>query len=300
MRDDPDCAREAYDRLLDEHDPGLSATLGFAPGEDITAALVGGARPRVAVLREQGVNGHTEMAAAFERAGFDAIDLHMSDLIEGRETLSGYHGLAACGGFSYGDVLGGGGGWAGSIRYNERAREQIETFLGRTDTFALGLCNGCQMFARLADLVPGAAHWPRFVRNRSEQFEARLVMVEVLESPSVLLTGMHGSRLPVAVAHGEGRATFADADDAERLMASGGVCLRYIDHHGQPTERYPENPNGSPLGITGVTSHDGRVTLMMPHPERLFLSAQYSWRPAEWGHDGPWLRMFRNARAWLG
>ena len=300
LRDDPDCAREEYERLLDEDDPGLSAALAFDPAEDVAAPFVGGARPRVAILREQGVNGHVEMAAAFDRAGFEAVDVHMSDLVEGREGLAAFQGLAACGGFSYGDVLGGGGGWAGSIRYNERARTEVAAFLARDDSFALGLCNGCQMLARLADLVPGAEGWPRFVRNRSEQFEARLVMVEVPESPSVLLAGMAGSRLPVAVAHGEGRADFARADGAGRLAADGRVCLRYVDNRGAVAERYPFNPNGSPLGIAGVTSVDGRVTLMMPHPERLFLTAQYSWRDPAWGVDGPWLRLFRNARAWLG
>ena len=300
LRDDPDSADAEHDRLLDEDDPGLSASLCFDPGEDIAAPWIGGAAPRVAVLREQGVNGQVEMAAAFDRAGFEAVDVHMSDLIEGRESLEGYRGLATCGGFSYGDVLGGGGGWAGSIRFNERAREQVAGFLARGDTFALGLCNGCQMFARLADLVPGAEGWPRFVRNRSEQYEARLVMVEVTESPSVLLTGMAGSRLPVAVAHGEGRAVFTAPDGARALADSGRVCVRFVDNRLGVTEAYPYNPNGSALGITGVTSADGRVTLMMPHPERLFLSVQHSWRDPRWGEDGPWMRLFRNARKWLG
>jgi phosphoribosylformylglycinamidine synthase len=253
---------------------------------------VGGFRPRIAILREQGVNGQMEMAAAFERAGFDCLDVHMSDLLEGRAKLDDFQGLAACGGFSYGDVLGAGGGWAKSIRFNPRAFDQFSGFFQRADTFALGVCNGCQMMAQLRDLIPGAEHWPRFLRNRSEQFEARLVMVEVLDSPSLFLQGMAGSRLPVVVAHGEGR---AEADAPDKLAA-----LRYVDNRGRVTESYPFNPNGSPRGITGLTTEDGRFTIMMPHPERVFLSTRYSWLPPEWTHEeGPWMQMFYNARKWI-
>ncbi len=292
LRDDPDCAREEFGRLQDEADPGLFLEADFSPTAPTIAT---GARPRLAVLREQGVNGQLEMAAAFDRAGFEPVDLHMTDLLEGRATLEGFHGLVACGGFSYGDVLGAGGGWAATIRYHEALREQFEAFFHRPDTFTLGVCNGCQMLSRLKALIPGAGHWPRFVRNRSEQFEARLVMVEVNESPSILLHGMAGARLPVVVAHGEGRAGFG-----QETQEGAGVCLRYIDNRGRVTERYPANPNGSPGGVTGLTSADGRVTIMMPHPERVFLTSQYSWLPPTWRHEeGPWMRLFHNARAWL-
>ncbi len=294
LRDNPACARQEYDRLLDWHDPGLGLEASFEPSS--APAIHRGARPRVAILREQGVNGQVEMAAAFDRAGFEAVDVHMSDIIGGRDDLGAYQGLAACGGFSYGDVLGAGGGWAGSIRYNERASEAFSRFFQRRDRFALGVCNGCQMLSRLKDLIPGAAHWPRFGRNLSEQFEARLVMVEVMESPSLFLAGMAGSRLPIVVAHGEGRVEFGAPGQA----GQAAVALRYVDNQGRPTEDYPANPNGSPGGITGLCTDDGRVTIMMPHPERVFLSRQYSWLPPDWrGEDGPWMRMFRNARAWL-
>ncbi len=300
LRDNPKCAREEFDALLDESDPGLHAHLVFDPAVEISAApAVGVSRPRVAVLREQGVNGHLEMAAAFDRAGFEAVDVHMSDLLAGRRELTGFHGLVACGGFSYGDVLGAGEGWAKSVLFNARARDQFAAFLARTDRFALGVCNGCQMLSNLRELIPGTEHWPHFVRNESEQFEARLSLVEVTESPSILLAGMVGSRMPVAVAHGEGRAEFRSGQDPQGVLADGGVSLRFVDNHGQPTERYPANPNGSPLGITGLTNRDGRVTIMMPHPERLFRAVQHSWRPAGWGDDGPWMRLFRNARSWL-
>ena len=301
LRDDPTCADEEQAGRCDPADPGLHVHPTFDLDEDVAAPLVvRGARPRVAILREQGVNGQLEMAAAFDRAGFDAVDVHMSDLLEGRTTLDGFRGLAACGGFSYGDVLGAGEGWAKSILFNARARAELTRFLARPDAFALGVCNGCQMLSNLHELVPGAGDWPRFVRNRSEQFEARLSLVEVLESPSVLLRGMAGSRLPIAVAHGEGRAEFASPEKLEALRARGLVAARFVDHHGRPAERYPENPNGSPGGITAVTTPDGRVTILMPHPERVFRAVQYSWRPAGWGEDGPWMRLFRNARAWVG
>ncbi len=295
LRDHPDCALQEFEGLCDWDDPGLGVAPSFDPDRDQGAAeLHPGKRPRIAILREQGVNGHLEMAAAFERAGFEAVDAHMTDLLSGRLGLAGFHGLAACGGFSYGDVLGAGAGWARSILYHERARAELAAFFERTDTFVLGVCNGCQMLSHLRELIPGASHWPRFVRNTSEQFEARLVMVEVLPSPSILLAGMEGSRLPIVVAHGEGRAVCSDPEPAL------GV-LRYIDHYGQPTETYPRNPNGSPGGLTGFTNRDGRCTILMPHPERLFLRSQYSWLPPEWGHaTGPWFRLFQNARRWVG
>ena len=297
LRDEPSCADEEYAALRDPAAPGLAPHLTFDPAADVAAPFVArGARPRVAILREQGVNGQVEMAAAFTRAGFDAFDVHMSDLIEGRVALAGFQGFVACGGFSYGDVLGAGRGWAASIRYREALAAQFAAFLADRERFALGVCNGCQMLAALKDLVPGAAHWPTFLRNRSEQFEARLSLVEVLDSPSLFLRGMAGSRIPVAVAHGEGRAAFPDPAHA----AAATPCLRFVDGHGAVTGAYPANPNGSDGGLTGFTNDDGRVTIMMPHPERVFRSVQMSWRPREWGEDSPWMQMFRNARAWLG
>jgi len=257
------------------------------------------ARPKVAVLREQGVNGHIEMAAAFDRAGFTSVDVHMTDIIEGRVSLRDFQGMVACGGFSYGDVLGAGRGWAHSILFNPRARDEFEAFFNRADSFSLGICNGCQMMSYLRELIPGTELWPQFTRNVSEQFEARMVMVEVMKSPSILLSGMEGSRMPIVVAHGEGYALMPAGVDAPRLLREHVAALRYVDHYGSATEVYPFNPNGSPLGITGVTSADGRVTLMMPHPERVVRRVQYSWAPREWGAEGPWLRMFQNARAWV-
>ncbi|GGY71310.1 phosphoribosylformylglycinamidine synthase [Marinobacter zhanjiangensis] len=301
LRDNANCAAEEFDNLLDAGDPGLHAELSFDPAEEIAAPYINkGAAPKVAVLREQGVNGQVEMAAAFDRAGFEAVDVHMSDLLSGRVTLDGFRSLVACGGFSYGDVLGAGEGWAKSILFNSRVREQFQGFFERGDTLALGVCNGCQMLSNLHELIPGTDGWPRFVRNQSEQFEARLVMVEVQESPSAFLSGMAGSRMPIAVAHGEGRTEFSSAVGFEDFNRSGQVALRYVDNRGQQTTRYPYNPNGSEGGVTGVSSQDGRVTIMMPHPERVFRTAQYSWHPDSWGEDGPWLRMFRNARKWLG
>ena len=297
LRDNPDCAGQEFQTLQDDQDPGLSATLTFDPQEDITAPFVHTQRPKVTILREQGVNGHVEMAAAFDRAGFDAIDLHMSDILNGQATLEDFIGLAACGGFSYGDVLGAGSGWANAILFNRRARDQFERFFAREETFGLGVCNGCQMLSQIKTLIPGADHWPRFVRNLSEQFEARLSLVEILSSPSILLNDMAGSVLPVAVAHGEGRADIAD--DPASLIDQRLVALRYVDHYGNRTETYPFNPNGSPGGITGLTTKDGRFTIMMPHPERCFRTVQLSWHPPDWGPDGPWLRMFRNARRWI-
>ena len=298
LRDHPECAQQEYDRLLDAGDPGMQAKLTFDPTEDVAAPFIAsGARPRVAILREQGVNGQVEMAAAFDRAGFAAIDVHMSDVISGAMSLQGFKGFAACGGFSYGDVLGAGEGWAKSIMFNSRARDEFEAFFRRSDSFALGVCNGCQMMSNLHELIPGAEHWPHFVRNRSEQFEARFVMLEVQPSPSLFLDGMAGSRLPVAVAHGEGYAEFAS--DAHLAAARQLVALRFVDNAGRVTETYPLNPNGSPRGITGLTTPDGRFTILMPHPERVFRTVQHSWHPQGWGEDGPWLRMFRNARKWV-
>jgi phosphoribosylformylglycinamidine synthase len=301
LRDNPECAREEYDRIVETTDPGLSVTLSFDPTEDVAAPFIHtGSRPRVAILREQGVNGHVEMAAAFDRAGFAAIDVHMSDILSGRLALAGFSGAVACGGFSYGDVLGAGQGWAKTILFNERASEIFSAFFARPDTFALGVCNGCQMMSVLKDMIPGADAWPRFERNRVEQFEARFSLVELPESPSVFFAGMAGSRLPVVVSHGEGRAVFASAAQ----QASAVVAMRYVDHGGQPSEVYPYNPNGSPAGVTGFTTADGRFSIMMPHPERVFRSVQMSWHPADWSargwHDSPWLRMFRNARRWVG
>jgi len=297
LRDNPDCAKEEYDRIFDAGDPGLHIALTFDAKEDITAPFVASkARPRIAILREQGVNGQVEMAAAFHRAGFEAVDVHMSDLIAGRVSLQSFKGYAACGGFSYGDVLGGGQGWAKSILFNARARKEFEAFFARADTFALGICNGCQMMAALKEIVPGAQHWPSFERNRSEQFEARLVMVEIVESPSIVFRGMAGSRIPGVTAHGEGRAQFGP--EAERKHAI--VAARFVDNRGKPTETYPLNPNGSPDGITGLTTADGRFTILMEHPERVFRTVQMSWAPDGAGEDSPWMRMFRNARVWVG
>ncbi|GGO88845.1 phosphoribosylformylglycinamidine synthase [Marinobacterium nitratireducens] len=301
LRDNSECAQQEFDALLDAEDPGLGAELTFDINEDVAAPFINtGSRPRIAVLREQGVNGQVEMAAAFERAGFAAVDVHMSDIISGRRALEEFKGLVACGGFSYGDVLGAGEGWAKSILFNARAREQFEAFFNRDDTFSLGVCNGCQMLSNLHELIPGAELWPHFVRNMSEQFEARVAMVEVQRSASILLQGMEGSRMPIAIAHGEGRAEFRDESHLIGLQGAGNVSLRYVDNRGQTTERYPANPNGSPVGITGVTTPDGRVTIMMPHPERVFRAVQNSWAPDEWQEDGAWMRMFRNARVWVG
>ncbi len=301
LRDNPACAQQEYDALLDASDPGLQPRVPFDAAEDIAAPLIAtGVRPRLAVLREQGVNGQLEMAAAFHRAGFDAIDVHMSDLLSGRVSLADFRGMVACGGFSYGDVLGAGQGWAKSVLFHAELRDMFSAFFERPDSFALGVCNGCQMLSSLKELIPGAADWPRFVRNVSEQFEARFAQVEVLASPSLFLQGMQGAVLPIAVAHGEGRADFGDPAAAGEALAQRLVALRYLDGHGRVAETYPDNPNGSPLGITGLTTTDGRVTIMMPHPERVFRSVQNSWHPDEWGEDAPWLRMFRNARAWVG
>lgn len=298
LRDNPECARSQFERIADDKDPGLHVQVTFDVNEDVCAAFADTARPKVAILREQGVNGHVEMAAAFDRAGFTAIDVHMTDIIEGRVSLQDFTGLVACGGFSYGDVLGAGGGWAKSILFNSHARDEFAAFFKRKDTFGLGVCNGCQMMSGLQDIIPGAEHWPQFMRNDSEQFEARVAMVEVQESPSILFKGMAGSRMPVVIAHGEGRAEFS-SNPSDALRA-GAVALSYVDHYGKITTDFPANPNGSPFGITGLTSTDGRFTIMMPHPERCFRTLQNSWHPDHWGEYGPWMRIFRNARTWVG
>ncbi len=319
LRDNPICAQQEYDGLLDGADPGLHAELTYNPNENpslvrgevshperIVAAslsprpsfLAPHTRPRIAILREQGVNGQVEMAAAFERAGFSVVDVHMSDIISGGVRLTDFKGLAACGGFSYGDVLGAGAGWAKSILFNTRARDEFAAFFQRNDTFALGVCNGCQMMSHLHDIIPGAENWAQFTRNQSEQFEARFVMVEVQPSASIFFSGMAGSRIPIVVSHGEGYASFADK---KRIAAVQGlVTLRFVDNRGNATETYPLNPNGSPQGITGLTTPDGRFSIMMPHPERVFRTVQNSWHPAAWQENGAWLRMFQNARKWLG
>jgi phosphoribosylformylglycinamidine synthase len=300
MRDNPDCAREEYSRLADPADPGLHASLSYDPGEDVAAAFISsGARPAIAILREQGVNSQTEMAAVFTRAGFDAYDVHMTDILERRVRLGRFHGLVACGGFSYGDVLGAGEGWAKSILFNSSARDEFAAFFARDATFTLGVCNGCQMLSALKELIPGAERWPRFVRNRSEQYEARLSLVRVPQSRSVLLAGMHGSVLPITVAHGEGQAEFDSGSSAAALMTMSLVTLQYVDNRDRPTEKYPFNPNGSALGLAGLCSTDGRVTSLMPHPERVFRTVQNSWAPRQWPEDGGWMRLFRNARVFL-
>ena len=301
LRDDPDCADEAHAAIADREDPGLRAALAFDPAEDTAAPLINtGVRPRVAVLREQGVNSHIEMAAAFERAGFEPRDLHTTDLMADPSRLQDCQALVACGGFSYGDVLGAGQGWARTILFNPTLREAFEGFFARPDTLALGVCNGCQMLSALRGIIPGTRLWPDFRVNRSRQYEARLSQVEVLPSRSLMLGDMAGSRLPIVVAHGEGRAVFTGDGGPRKAMAAELVGLRYIDGRDGPAARYPANPNGSPLGVTGLCNEDGRVTIMMPHPERVFRAIQHAWCPAEWGEDAPWMRLFRNARRALG
>ena len=294
LRDNPVCAQQEYDRLLDTSDIGLQSKLSFNPNDNIAAAMLGNAKPKIAVLREQGVNGHLEMAAAFSQAGFEAIDVTMTDLIEQHRQLADFNGLVACGGFSFGDVLGAGEGWAKSILFNPYLHDQFSEYFARQDAFALGMCNGCQMMSNLKSIIPGASAWPHFVRNASEQFEARLVQSEIpVSSKALLLEGMQGSVLPVVVAHGEGRAEYSGTPDVNNL------ALRYVDYNGQATENYPANPNGSPLGVAGLSNDDGRITIMMPHPERVFRSVTNSWRDSSWEEYGPWMRMFRNARVWL-
>jgi phosphoribosylformylglycinamidine synthase len=313
LRDNPACADSEFSLIADSTNPGLSYNLTFEPKDNILpiTTLLSSPflkAPRVAILREQGVNGHAEMAFAFKAAGFDAVDVHMTDIIAGR-SLADFVGIAACGGFSYGDVLGAGQGWAKSIlMHTENARPEFQKFFERKDTFALGVCNGCQMLSRIAELIPGTEHWPLFVENESQQFEGRVSMVQIRDSdpsnPSVFLHGMDKSSLPIVVSHGEGRALFAHPSDLEKLEATGGVPVRYVDNSGRPTMKYPYNPNGSPGGVAGVRSRDGRVLAMMPHPERTIMADVGSYIPegqqAEWGEYGPWVRMFRSARRWVG
>jgi phosphoribosylformylglycinamidine synthase len=304
LRDNPECAQQEHFVKFDTEDPGLSADLSFDINEDIVAHLIAkdaqqGTNPRIAILREQGVNSHVEMAAAFDRAGFIAIDVHMSDILSGRTNLADFNGLVACGGFSYGDVLGAGEGWAKSILFNKDAKAMFKTFFERENTFSLGVCNGCQMLSNLKEIIPGASAWPRFVQNQSERFEARFSLVEIQSTPSIFFDGMAGSRMPIAVSHGEGRAEFSSDDAIDNANESGTVAMRYVDNYGQITETYPANPNGSPDGITALTTTDGRVTIMMPHPERVFRTVANSWHPDEWQEDSPWVRMFRNARKFI-
>ncbi len=300
LRDNPMCAQQEYDRILDNEDPGLSTHTTFDINQNIAAPYINvGTRPKVAVLREQGVNGQVEMAAAFDRAGFATTDVHMSDIISGNVSLADFAGMVACGGFSYGDVLGAGEGWAKSILFNTRAYDQFSAFFQRTDAFALGVCNGCQMMSNLHRIIPGTDHWPHFVRNQSEQFEARFTMVEVLASPSLFFNGMAGSRMPIAVAHGEGFAEFSESNSVQAVLDNKLVTLRYINNMSTPSTAYPFNPNGSPQGITGLTSLDGRFSIMMPHPERVFRAVQNAWHPDDWKEDSPWIRMFRNARRYI-
>ncbi|MEF2508749.1 phosphoribosylformylglycinamidine synthase [Vibrio mimicus] len=301
LRDNSACADQEFAAKQDNRDPGLNASLTYDVLSDVAAPYIAkGARPKMAILREQGVNSHVEMAAAFDRAGFDAVDVHMSDILTGQTVLDAYQGLVACGGFSYGDVLGAGEGWAKSILFNAQAREQFEQFFQRKDTLSLGVCNGCQMLSNLRDLIPGAELWPRFVRNESERFEARFSLVEVQKSPSLFFSEMAGSRMPIAVSHGEGCVEVRNAEHLTAIEQSGTVAIRFVDNFGQPTQAYPSNPNGSPNAITGLTTQDGRVTIMMPHPERVFRTVANSWHPDNWGENGAWMRMFQNARKYLG
>ena len=300
IRDNEECADQEF-ALLAEKDNGLSAQLTFNCDENVAAPMIAtGVKPRVAILREQGVNGQLEMAAAFDKAGFTAVDVHMSDLLSGAVKLSDFHGLAACGGFSYGDVLGAGEGWAKSILFHDTVRSEFAAYFNRPDTFTLGVCNGCQMLSALQELIPGTEHWPRFARNTSEQYEARLTLVRVEPSPSIMMAGMAGSHLPIVVAHGEGRAQFSSDNALLKADQSGTVAMRYIDNALHVAKRYPANPNGSPNGIAGLSSDDGRVTIMMPHPERVYRASQLSWSPPDWQEDSGWMRLFRNARVWLG
>ncbi len=279
----------------------MNVKLSFDLKQDVAAPFISkGARPKVAILREQGVNSHVEMAAAFHRAGFSPFDVHMTDLVAGRFDLNDFRGMVICGGFSYGDVLGAGEGWAKSILFNSQLRDSFTKFFYRPETFSLGVCNGCQMMAALRELIPGTENWPKFVRNRSEQFEGRLSLVEVVKSPSLFFAGMEGSRMPIAVAHGEGYADFAGRGNIDALIDAKLMSLRFVDNQGAATERYPANPNGSPRGLSGITTPEGRVTLLMPHPERVYRTMQNSWHPDGWGEDSPWMRIFRNARVWVG
>ncbi len=294
LRDNPETALEEFDQISDNKNPGLNSKLTFDHSDKIDFNFNKSLKPRVAILREQGVNSQYEMASVFIRAGFSAIDVHMSDLLEGRDTLDNYQGLVACGGFSFGDVLGAGGGWANSILHHSQTRDQFAVFFERKNTFSLGVCNGCQMMSNLRELIPGSDHWPHFLPNKSEQFEARLSLVEIVESPSILLKGMAGSRIPIVTSHGEGRAFFP-----ENILQKTSLqltALRYVDNYGNTANSYPANPNGSIDGVCGFSSQDGRVTIMMPHPERVAMTHQNSWHPEDWGDEGPWMQIFRNAR----
>jgi len=312
LRDNPACAESEYQLKLDATDRGITPRLTFAvegpptpspepsSGQERVITRASSVRPPVAILREQGVNGQVEMGAALTRAGFRALDVHMTDILSGRVSLRDFAGVVACGGFSYGDVLGAGEGWAKSILFQARARAEFAAFFERPEAFALGVCNGCQMMSNLRTIIPGAELWPRFVQNLSERYEGRFVSVKIESSPSVLFTGMAGSVLPIAVAHGEGYAEFKDAAALHACSESGLVAARYVDNLHRVTEQYPLNPNGSPLGMTALTTPSGRVTIMMPHPERVFRTAAMSWHPETWGEDSPWMRLFRNARTWIG
>ena len=299
LRDNPETAEEGFKKILDVNDPGLNPKIKFGPTQ-IDYKRLTKSSPKVAILRDQGVNSQIEMAVAFNKAGFNAYDIHMTDILNGQVNLDEYIGLVVCGGFSYGDVLGAGGGWAKSVLFNENAQNQFKTFFHREETFSLGICNGCQMMSQLKDLIPGANHWPRFVRNLSEQFEARLNMVEVLESNSIFLNGMEGSMIPIATSHGEGRVQYSNDGDMNALIEASGVTIRYVDNFGQPAINYPDNPNGSESGFAGFCSEDGRSTIMMPHPERVMRTEQFSWCPDDWKDHGPWARFFVNARDWIG
>lgn len=311
LRDNPQCAAEEFAQITDQTDPGLNVHLTFPypfinallkrqnPEAAFTASGNFGAKPNIAILREQGVNGHLEMAAAFTQVGFNCIDVHMQDIISGNVSLRDFVGLVACGGFSYGDVLGAGRGWAQSILLNSKARGEFAEFFARKNTFALGICNGCQMLSQLTELIPGSEHWPRFMRNTSEQFEARFSLVEIPPSPSIFFQGMAGSRLPIAVAHGEGRVEFANEQQIQAALNDKLLALHFVDNRGKPTQQYPANPNGSMHGMTGFTTRDGRVTILMPHPERVFLTVQNSWHPTDWAEHSPWFQMFMNAKKWV-
>jgi len=296
LRDNPACAEQEFQLKLEADNPGITPKITF----DLQVRKKSSTRPSVAILREQGVNGQVEMGAALTRAGFRALDVHMTDILSGRISLKEFRGVIACGGFSYGDVLGAGEGWAKSILFNERARAEFAAFFAREDAFALGVCNGCQMMSNLHSIIPGSDVWPRFVQNQCERYEARFVSLKIEQSPSVLFGGMEGSVIPIAVAHGEGYAEFANAAAAKRCTESGLVAARFVDNHHRVTERYPLNSNGSPFGITALTTTTGRVTIMMPHPERVFRTVAMSWHPETWGEDSPWMQLFYNARAWVG
>ena len=297
LRDNPECADQEFEAKKATDNKGLSAHLTYDVNEDIAAPYISkGVKPKVAVLREQGVNSHVEMAAAFDRAGFAAIDVHMSDLMAGRYNLNDFNAMVACGGFSYGDVLGAGGGWAKSILFNPQLRDQFSQFFANENTLSLGVCNGCQFISTLAEIIPGAENWPRFVRNKSERFEARAAMVKINDTNSLWFKGMAGSHMPIAVSHGEGRVEFKTPENLTALQAQNLIVAQYIDSHLNVTETYPANPNGSALGITAISNVDGRIAAMMPHPERVFRAVSNSWYPEDWSEDGAWMRIFRNAR----